>query len=190
MCGSFGSHGQEVFEWTGKGFLHLPLTAQTCFHCRTMKGKGHRGEERVTKSQLQTSLSKYFYGTGVAVTDAADNNLSDNLHKYMIRYKQLLQLLDQFSLLPVCLTIFRKQKRQRAQNATSVTVATSTAGTLSAATLFHHHDTAERIHSTAWTPSAHAHVRPRRQTSRSPAAAVMVWNMGPYVCVSHVLSQY
>lgn len=60
MCGSFGSHGQEVFEWTGKGFLHLPLTAQTCFHCRTTKGKGHRGEERVTKSQLQTSLSKYF----------------------------------------------------------------------------------------------------------------------------------
>lgn len=97
MCGSFGSHGQEVFEWTGKGFLHLPLTAQTCFHCRTTKGKGHRGEERVTKSQFQTSPSKYFYGTGVAVTDMADINLSDNLHKYSKRYKQLLQLLDQFT---------------------------------------------------------------------------------------------
>lgn len=84
--------------------------------------------------------------------------------------------------------MFRKQRTQRAQNATSATVATSTAGTLSAAIPFHHHDTAGRIHSTAWTRSAHVHVRPRRQTSWSPVAAAMVWNWNvDLMCVFRML---
>lgn len=103
----------------------------------------------------------------------ADIILADKLHKYSIRYEYFFIWI---TLPTLCLNMFRKQRRQRAQNATSATVAISTAGTLSAATPFHRHDTAGRIHSTAWTRSAHVHVRPRRRTSWWPVAAAMVWN--------------
>lgn len=68
----------------------------------------------------------------------------------------------------------RRQRRQRAQNAASGTAATSTAGTLSAATPSPRHGTAAKTPSTVWTPSDHAHDRPRRRTYWSPAAAAMV----------------
>lgn len=119
-----------------------------------------------------------------AAADMAGIILVNKLQKCSIKYECFL-----LRLLPTLfVNVFRKQRTQRAQNATSATVATSTAGTLSAATPFHRHDTAGRIHSTAWTRSAHVHVRPRRQTSWSPVAAAMVWNCNvDLMCVFHML---
>lgn len=84
-------------------------------------------------------------------------------------------LISAFDVTCACVSwMFRRRRRQRALNAASGTVATSTAGTQSAATPSPRHATAVRTRSTVWTPSAHAHDRPRRRTSWSPAVAAMV----------------